>query len=421
MPWHTKLGTTYTEMTLTQEEIDDNILMIWGFFGVKGWTVNAVAGLIGFLSMESGYNPGTREVPVSDNPGHDGRGLVQWTTDWTATENPLHQALDAKYGNHDEWSSGDKQCNALWCEWETYCGIHDWGIDKEWYENFPSVAPENRLTWQQWAASTASPDYLAIVILECYGRGGYGGLYREERKANALAAYQKIKDVTPTYDGQSGTIIGGGGSSIKYLFRQGNHMISDSGIMFYHNSSDCWVAARSSGSAGGVVSGSELQNKVANEMLTFDGKNVHYSNDLRWHNYTPYDDGQYYGDCSSLIVEIYRKIALLEIGTYTWDMDMQGQAKVVDDAAGGCDTSKLAPGDVLFYGGSGIGSIGAAPDTSQTGHVEMYIGNGICMGHGSDTPSALSPNATGAHKHQAASYTPAAGENYAGAVRYVNI
>lgn len=86
-----------------------------------------------------------------------------------------------------------------------------------------------------------------------------------------------------------------------------------------------------------------------------------------------------YGDCSGTVWYWYNKKEKVDIGGNT---EAQINSKVLKDVNvtitnGIPNESQMRPGDLLFFRGS---------DNSRTkgvGHVEMYIGNGKCFGHGS--------------------------------------
>lgn len=86
-----------------------------------------------------------------------------------------------------------------------------------------------------------------------------------------------------------------------------------------------------------------------------------------------------YGDCSGTIWYWYHKILGINIGGNT-EAQINSKLGVRVEMAivnGIPDESKLKPADCLYFRGS---------DNSRTegvGHVEMYIGNGQCFGHGS--------------------------------------
>jgi surface antigen len=99
---NTRLGTdvleTYTNINDVSEsdiseEMKINAAYIWQYFGSRGWTLNAVAGMLGNLMAESTINPGIwqggRAWGSADSHGY---GLAQWTpytkfTDWCKKNN----------------------------------------------------------------------------------------------------------------------------------------------------------------------------------------------------------------------------------------------------------------------------------------------------------------------------------------------
>jgi hypothetical protein len=74
---------------LTTKEIEANVRYIYSYLTAEGWTINAIAGLLGNLENESAINPGRWEGnDVGEGPGY---GLVQWTpytkyTEWCAEQ-----------------------------------------------------------------------------------------------------------------------------------------------------------------------------------------------------------------------------------------------------------------------------------------------------------------------------------------------
>lgn len=74
-------GNTYdSSQALTLEQMKINASYIWSYLQAQGWTLNAVAGILGNMQSESSINPGRWE---SDRVGGEaeahGYGLVQWT------------------------------------------------------------------------------------------------------------------------------------------------------------------------------------------------------------------------------------------------------------------------------------------------------------------------------------------------------
>jgi hypothetical protein len=84
---------------LTNEEMTVNANYIYSFLLSKGWTKNAIAGILGNMQSESSINPNRWQ---SDNIGNlqGGYGLTQWTPatklmDWCADRNLDCTTMDA--------------------------------------------------------------------------------------------------------------------------------------------------------------------------------------------------------------------------------------------------------------------------------------------------------------------------------------
>jgi len=77
-----------------------------------------------------------------------------------------------------------------------------------------------------------------------------------------------------------------------------------------------------------------------------------------------------YTDCSGLVHYCYSEVAGIEIGTYTGNQYSQGT--LVAEGSGTLDESLLQLGDLIFFDWKGGG----------VDHVDMYSGNGNCVGHG---------------------------------------
>lgn len=131
---------------LTIGEMQNNAQIIFTYLTNRGWTVNAVAGLLGNMQKESTINPGIWQN-LSPNPSL-GWGLVQWTpstnfTDW-ATANG--------YANDD----GDAQLK--WID-EVTVSFGQWIPTTQYPESFG-----------EFKGSTMSPEYLADCFLKNFER-----------------------------------------------------------------------------------------------------------------------------------------------------------------------------------------------------------------------------------------------------------
>ena len=135
--------------SLTQEEMRNNVSILWNFYGSKGWTANAVAALAGNMEAESTINPGRWENDIVGNLS-GGFGLTQWTP---ATK--LRQWVHSYY-NSEDYTNGYYQMNRI--IWEMVKG--------EQY--YPTISyPE---TFKEWSESNKDVGYLAEAFLVNYER-----------------------------------------------------------------------------------------------------------------------------------------------------------------------------------------------------------------------------------------------------------
>lgn len=93
--------------------------------------------------------------------------------------------------------------------------------------------------------------------------------------------------------------------------------------------------------------------------------------------------GEGTSDCSGFLKWLYLKAAKIDIGNNSAEQSKHGA--LVGDI-GVFNISKLRPGDILFYKRDG-----SAGRPYGIGHVEMYIGNGQMIGHGSGMGPTIKP------------------------------
>lgn len=63
---------------LSRAEMEDNANYIASYLLARGWSLNAIAAILGNMESESGINPGIYEN-LDSNSTTNGYGLVQWT------------------------------------------------------------------------------------------------------------------------------------------------------------------------------------------------------------------------------------------------------------------------------------------------------------------------------------------------------
>lgn len=140
---------------LTLPEMANNAKIIYQFFknqvGSVGWTLNAIAGMLGNMQTESYINPGLwqgREIPSDIYTTKQGYGLVQWT--------PANKYITwaDEMGFPYDW--GETQCMRIHYESQ---------FNLQWSTN--NIL---NMTWDEYITSTESPEILARVWLWAYER-----------------------------------------------------------------------------------------------------------------------------------------------------------------------------------------------------------------------------------------------------------
>lgn len=132
---------------LTLEEMQNNAKYIYSYLIKKGWTLNAIAGMLGNMQTESTINPGIWQ-DLNEGNTAGGFGLVQWT--------PATNLITWAYALSLDHTKMDTQ---IWrIEWELENGV----------QYFPTDAyPES---FAEFKESTADPYYLGMAFLANYER-----------------------------------------------------------------------------------------------------------------------------------------------------------------------------------------------------------------------------------------------------------
>ena len=167
---------------LSQQEMETNAIYIWNYFGSNGWTLNAVAGMLGNMQTESSLSPNRCEIsdtvsgPSSDHPTAEdirkyaynyraahgrfpGYGIVQWTgqreggnkTDW-ADQKYIHWCNN----QNPKLDPSDIDSQLKRILWECKNG-------EQFYSS--SAYP---MTFEDFSKSTQSARYLAEAFLDNY-------------------------------------------------------------------------------------------------------------------------------------------------------------------------------------------------------------------------------------------------------------
>lgn len=173
-----------TSNSLTTSQMKVNATYIYKYLSDKGWSINAIAGILGNMQHESSINPGRWQ---SDNPGNEGSGygLVQWTpstkyTNW------------AKLNGHSDPSTMDSNLDRILYE-----------VKMKIQYSSTSGYPES---FEEFTKSTKDPYYLACAFAWNYERSWvvlYGSAeekeaLRKKRGGSAEDWFNYLSPITPS-------------------------------------------------------------------------------------------------------------------------------------------------------------------------------------------------------------------------------
>lgn len=126
------------------EEMKNNAQLFANYFIERGWSKNAICGMLGNIQVESNINPGLWESLEEGNL-QGGYGLVQWT--------PATKYIDWAV---DNYSDGNKQCERIQYEVDNNL---QW-ISTDLYN----------ITFKEFTTSDKTPHELAMIFLANYER-----------------------------------------------------------------------------------------------------------------------------------------------------------------------------------------------------------------------------------------------------------
>ena len=132
---------------LTREEMRNNAEYILSWFLERGWTKNAVAGMLGNMETESTINPGIWQNLDEGNTSL-GVGLVQWT--------PATKLIDWADAQGSTWSDMDVQLERI--VWEVENNV-------QWI-----ATSDYPLSFSEFRVSELDPHYLGMAFLRNYER-----------------------------------------------------------------------------------------------------------------------------------------------------------------------------------------------------------------------------------------------------------
>lgn len=164
---------------LTLSEMQVNAKYIWWYLKNRGWSLNAVCGMLGNMQRESTINPGIWQNLDEGNTSL-GYGLVQWTP----TTNYLN------WCESNGLTPSEMDSNLKRIIYELNNGLQYYSTD-EYPESF-----------KEFSVSTKSVEYLVTAFLKNYERAGVEAL--DERIENGNYWYNYLINIDFGGSGGSG-------------------------------------------------------------------------------------------------------------------------------------------------------------------------------------------------------------------------
>lgn len=156
---------------LSESEMRNNAYGVYSILSMFGWSVNAIAGVLGNMEQESTINPALWQgLQANPNLGY---GLVQWTPSTNYTS----------WANSHGYDITDGFFQLLWLESETVSS-------GQWIPT-----SDYNISFEEFKTSKKSVDYLTSAFLKNFERAGVE--LEGVRRANAKKWYAYIKDLTP--------------------------------------------------------------------------------------------------------------------------------------------------------------------------------------------------------------------------------
>lgn len=178
--------------TMSEADQQNNVMIIFSELTTKyGWTLEAIAGVLGSMQIESYFNPGQwelgRKTETPDGYGYGyGYGLIQWTRPSSDYPNPYLYYCGQ---NNIDRLDGSEQLRYL------NEGINDsnlWGWIKT--NNYPE-------SFEEYIKSKDTPEYLALVWFYNLERPPASDTTKETRQQWARYWYDWLEGKDPIFPG----------------------------------------------------------------------------------------------------------------------------------------------------------------------------------------------------------------------------
>lgn len=174
MAWVYNIGvqTQYADMSADQI---NNATEFYYFFYARGTTLEAICGMLGNITVESGINPGCKQTASTSS----GWGLIQWT--------PSTVLTNWCYPLHLNWYDGAAQCERIVAEGEGTQGAQGYWLPTQSYP----------YTWAQFEQLTDVEEACKAYLYE-RERAGTAALERRLQYASDWYAYFTGQPTPPT-------------------------------------------------------------------------------------------------------------------------------------------------------------------------------------------------------------------------------
>lgn len=345
---------------------------VWTGLRAAGYSEITVAGTMGNIYAESGFNPS-----VVEHGNGIGFGLIQWSYNRrTAIEN--YAAEQGKDVN-----SVELQIEWLLKECDPNDSAYAWVNSSKSYDG-------KSWTYDEWKNATDIESAVRSFMF-CF-----------ERPLNTSSLQKRIDAANEYYEEFTGTAVPNsqdgdnnntGGESeasqspIEKLLSAFTELAKGYGLTGGDSSGSTEDSGSDDEGSGRVDMGDIHGNVSTNKEyakkqveLVKKMKDVEGTIQYSWGPGTKYpgpsrnpDDG--YGDCSSTVQWAYQKVLGVDPGSYTGAQEVDEDTYTVTNST--ADESKMQLGDIIL----------------KNGHVEMYYGDGRMIGHGGG-PNGKTPGPT---------------------------
>ena len=183
---------------LNSDEMKVNAKFVWNYLGSRGWSLDAVCGVLGNFEAESTINPNRVENSQKDrwpNWGNYGFGVAQWTP-WYTKQKP-----DGSWYDAANYHGSNNPTYGYWAEQNGYTVAADGSgtignFEPQLDYLNANLGTSSGKTWvQNYKTTSAGPEQAAkdfYVYYEKSEAGTWG-----TRPAKALKWYEYLSGSTP--------------------------------------------------------------------------------------------------------------------------------------------------------------------------------------------------------------------------------